>query len=706
MNWLVTQARRRTTIGQRTGQVTRIPPVFDAGEDALKTVKDFPRETELLDPVFIEMSDGIKLAAKIWLPKDARENPVPAILEYLPYRRTDGTSVRDELTHPYFAGNGYACIRVDMRGAGDSEGVMLGEYLKQEQDDALEVIDWIAQQPWSTGKVGMIGISWGGFNGLQVAARKPEPLKAIVTICSTDDRYADDIHYMGGCLLMDNPAWNSYMFSLNTTPPDPLIVGNKWKEIWLERLKESGFWIAEWLQHQRRDDFWKHGSVCEDFSKIEAAVYAVGGWADGYSNAVFRLLAGLDAPAKGLVGPWAHKYPHFAKPGPQIGFLQECLRWWDHWLKGIDTGIMDEPQLRAWIEDPVPPVSYYEVRPGKWVSEERWPSDQISPSVLYLNSDGLASEAKASETLKINSPMNTGTAAGQWCPHGLDPDQPSDQRIEEGYSLVFDTKPLEQDLEILGPPILTLTLSSDRSVAMIAGVLTDILPDGAGTRVSYGLLNLTHRDSHETPEPLEPGKIYTVQVQLNECGHRFAAGNRIRIALSTVYWPIAWPAPERVTLSVATGDSMLMLPVRPARDEDADLSPFEEPESSEPINITRLEPEHFESSVSRDVVSGIVTHRQFADEGKVVFNEHDGWTVASHHEEFFRVHPDDPNSTELDITWHENFSRGAWEVSSKTRTILRSTSTHFVLKGELEAFLGDEEVHREVWEQEIPRDLV
>ncbi len=652
------------------------------------------------------MSDGVRLAAKIWLPKDAADNPVPAILEYLPYRRTDGTSARDELTHPYFAGHGYACIRVDMRGSGDSEGVMLGEYLRQEQDDAIEVLDWIAAQPWSTGKAGMIGISWGGFNGLQVAARKPASLKAIVTICSTDDRYADDIHYMGGCLLMENPGWNSFMFSLNTTPPDPAMVGNKWKEVWLDRLKGSGFWIAEWLKHQRRDDFWKHGSVCEDFSDIEAAVYAVGGWADGYSNAVFRLLAGLDAPAKGLVGPWAHKYPHFAKPGPQIGFLQECLRWWDQWLKDIDTGIMDEPQLRAWVEDPVPPAPYYEERPGKWVGEDSWPSPRITDRVMHLNADGLGDEAGPSKALTINSPMTVGTMAGHWCAFGLEPDLPGDQRSEAGGSLVFDTDVLPEDVEILGAPVVTLTLSSDKPVAMVAGVLSDILPDGAATRVSFGLLNLTHRDSHEHPEPLEPGKSYTVRLQLNDCGHRFAVGNRIRIALSTVYWPIAWPSPEKATLTIAAGDSTLALPVRPARAEDADLRPFEEPQSATPVNTTMLEPSSYESSVSHDVVTGVVTHRVIADEGKTVFNEHEGWTVASHHEEVYRVHPDDPNSTELDITWHENFSRGAWAVSSRTRTIMRSTPTHFLLRGELEARMDNEEVHREIWEEEIPRDLV
>ena len=593
-----------------------------------------------------------------------------------------------------------------MRGAGDSEGILLGEYLKQEQDDALEIIDWITSQPWCSGAVGMIGISWGGFNGLQIAARKPTALKAVVSICSTDDRYADDIHHMGGCLLNDNAAWNSYMFSLNTTPPDPAIVGNKWKELWQDRLKGSGFWLEEWLSHQRRDDFYKHGSVCENFSDIEAAVYAVGGWADGYSNAVFRLLSGLQSPCKGLVGPWAHKYPHFAEPGPAIGFLQECLRWWDHWLKGQDTGIMDEPMLRAWIEDPVPPSTYYKERPGRWVAEDSWPSPRIAAQTLHLNKHGLDHEAGTVESLTINSPMTVGMMAGQWCPHGLDPDQPGDQRIEAGGSLVFDTDPLSDTLDILGAPILSLDIEGDKPVAMIAACLSEILPDGAATRVSYGLLNLTHRQSHEHPEALEPGKAYSISIQLNEAGHRFAAGNRIRLALSTAYWPIAWPAPEKATLVVTAGRSTLDLPVRPPSDADASLRPFDEPEAAAPLAMTVQREPETRWTVEKDMATGTLTQHQWFDEGRIIYDEHEGWTLESTHDEYLSIHPDDPLSARLDITWTERFERGAWEVSSRTQTMMTASATHFHLQASLQAWLGEELVHEQTWDRSIPRELV
>ena len=227
------------------------------------------------------MQDGTRLAARIWLPVDAKERPVPAVLEYIPYRKRDFTRLRDSIMHPYVAGHGYGCIRVDLRGSGDSDGVLCDEYLQQELDDGIHVLRWIAAQPWCTGDVGMIGISWGGFNGLQIAAMSPPELKAIITVCSTDDRYADDIHHMGGCLLGDNLSWASVMFAYNAMPPDPAIVGNRWREMWRERLEGSGLWLERWLRHQRRDSYWKHGSICEDFAAVKCPVFAVSGWADG-----------------------------------------------------------------------------------------------------------------------------------------------------------------------------------------------------------------------------------------------------------------------------------------------------------------------------------------------------------------------------------------------------------------------------------------
>ena len=360
-------------------------------------VTSFARAVREIEHTTIPLKDGTRLAARIWLPEDAETDPVPALLEYLPYRKHDGTHERDALTHPYLAGHGYAAVRVDIRGSGESDGVLEDEYSQPELDDALEVIAWLASQPWCSGAVGMFGISWGGFNALQLAALRPPALKAIVTLCSTDDRYADDVHYMGGAKLASaDLGWGGFFFADMCHPPDPLLVGERWREMWLQRLENMPLFLERWLKHQRRDAYWRHGSVCEDFSAIKCPVFAVGGWTDGYTNAIPRLLERLDVPRKGLIGPWAHAYPHFAKPGPQVGFLQEMLRWWDHWLKGKPTGVMDEPMLRAWMTENHRPASHHETLPGRWVAEPAWPPHDRKPHRLFLTDSGLAAAARRS----------------------------------------------------------------------------------------------------------------------------------------------------------------------------------------------------------------------------------------------------------------------------------------------------------------------
>jgi putative CocE/NonD family hydrolase len=384
---------------------------------------DFPHRVRRIDHAWIPLADGTRLAARMWLPEIA--DPVPAILEYLPYRKGDAFAARDARHHAYFAGFGYAGVRVDLRGSGDSDGILLDEYLPQEQDDALEVIAWLAGQPWCSGAVGMLGISWGGFNGLQVAARRPPALKAVVSMCASDDRFADDVHYVGGCVLaVDMLAWAATMLTGNALPPDPATVGDGWRATWLERIERTPPFVEAWLAHQRRDDYWRQGSVCEDYGAIEAAVYAVGGWADGYTNAVPRLVAGLPGPRKGLIGPWSHAFPQDGEPGPAIGFLQECLRWFDQWLKGIDTGVMDEPPLRAWMQEPVAPVAHHSVE-------------------------------------------SAGLDAGAWCADGGEGDWPGDQRAEDERSLAFTSEPLAEDLEILGFATLEVEQPQVRAVVAV-----------------------------------------------------------------------------------------------------------------------------------------------------------------------------------------------------------------------------------------------
>ncbi len=676
-----------------------------------KVVESFPRRVREIENSWIRLSDGCRLAARIWLPDDADASPVPAILEYIPYRKRDFTRARDEPMHYYFAGHGYAAVRVDLRGSGDSDGLLADEYTEQEHDDAVEVIRWIASQPWCTGTVGMMGISWGGFNSLQVAARQPAELGAIITLCSTDDRYADDAHYMGGCLLNENLTWGSVLLTYNAFPPDPDIVGERWRAMWLGRLEHAVLFPALWLQHQRRDDYWKHGSVCEDFGQISCPVYAIGGWADAYSNAIPRLLEGLQVPRKGLIGPWAHTFPHDGVPGPAIGFLQEALRWWDHWLKGIDNGIMQEPMLRAWLQDSVSPQAFYEERPGRWIAEPTWPSARIKMQRFFLNAGKLAELGELENALDFHSPQTMGLASGDWCAFGAEGEMPTDQREDDGKSLSFDSEPLTEPLEIFGAPIVHLELAVDQPQAFIAVRLNDVAPDGASTRVTYGLLNLAHRSSHEQPQPLEPGKRYRVELKLNDIAHAFAAGHSLRVAISTSYWPISWPSPTPVTLTLYTGVGELWLPVRPPAPEDAELAPFPLPERAPPLEHTKLRPAPFKRTIERDLAANETIYTVFSDGGEFegaalarveAIDLDAGYTILKR----FRISENDPLSAKAEVIQKTLLRRGSWSTRIETHTQLSATTEAFHLKADLSTYEGNELAFSRSWDEVIARDLV
>jgi len=689
----------------------------------MKVRDEFPRRVDVLDHQWIPLSDGVRLHARVWLPVDADDEPVPAILEASPYRLTDGGQ-RDWEVYPYWAGHGYACVRVDLRGTGDSEGLIDDEYSAQEQRDVCEVIAWLAARPWCSGNVGMTGISWTGFNSLQVAALRPPALKAIVTLMSTDDRYADDVHYKGGCVSgLDMQAWGATMLHYNALPPHPQVVGDDgWRERWLERLRHNADWSGTWLAHQRRDAYWKHGSVCEDYGAIEAAVYAIGGWTDGYHNAVMRLLAGLPGPRKGLIGPWSHSFPNRVVPGPAIGYLQEALRFWDHWLKGIDTGVMDEPMLRAWMEDWVAPAPFIAEHPGRWVAEDSWPSPRIERRVWMLGdgtldepdevgADGPQSpdEAASDDVPRIvhRGLQLTGMDAGAWCAEGTPGDWPLDQRAEDGRSAAFTSAPLAAPLEILGAPEVTLRLAVDRPRALVCVRLCDVAPDGCSKLVTRQVLNLTHRDGHEHPAPLTPGEPFTVTVALDTIAHAFAVGHRLRLALSTTYWPWVWPSPEAVELAVF-GGGRLTLPVRPPRPADAELAPFREPERSPSLETETLaEPGSRGRRVDWDIDSDTMRYEYRYVDGGRYRDVATGIVTEDHCVYTYELREGEPLSAGARFEGRSELQRGAeLDVRVETRGELRASADEFLLTDEQRAYDHGELVHEAAHERRIPRDLV
>ena len=656
---------------------------------------------EVRDPVWIEMRDGTRLAARIWLPRTAHETPVPVVLEYLPYRRRDGTLPRDELHHAWFARNGYAGVRVDVRGNGDSEGFMEDEYSVTELDDGVQIIEWLARQDWCSGQVGMIGISWGGFNGLQLAELAPEPLKAAVTICYTDDRYADDIHYMGGCMLTENIGWSSQMLAHSSRPPDPAVVGERWREMWRARLEHQPLLLETWLRHQRRDAYWKHASVCENWGAVKAAILAVGGWADAYSNAVPRTLAGMQAPVRGLVGPWAHKYPNVAYPEPRIGFLQECRQWFDRWLKGVENGVENTPDYRFFIMDSMEPSRRIDVRPGRWAAEPQWPSPRLQTWRLALSRAGLG-EAPGDGTLPLRSPQTLGARGQRFCPGLRDLyEMADDQTEDDAAGLSLDTAPRGEDIDIVGAAELTLRATPDASTGFVVARLCDLRPDGTSAFITMGALNLTHRGGHDRVEPMTPGQPVEAVLRFNDIAYRLPRGHRLRLSLSTSYWPMLWPSAAPLSLEVDAAATALSVPLRPAL-EDEEAPRFSAPEDTREGEAVALRPEASER-IEQTLADGTRRLRIVTDGGRER-QASTGIEAGRRIDEQWDIHPDDPLSARMETRWTYEIGRGDWQTRTESHTEVTCDATHFHVRAWLRTFEGGSPFVERSWNFRVPRD--
>lgn len=662
----------------------------------MSTIEIDPAAIEVRD-LWIPLPDGTRLRARAWLPRDAETAPVPALLEYLPYRLDDWTSVRDSERHPYYAAHGYASVRVDIRGTGSSEGLFDDEYSAQELDDGVAVVEWLAVQPWCSGRVGMFGISWGGFNSLEIAERAPEALGAVVTVCSSDDRYDNDVHYMGGALLaIDMAAWAGTMLAFASRPPRPDVVGEGWVAQWRARLDHQRPLAPVWIGHQERDDYWRRGSVCENYPGIRAAVLAVGGWSDPYRDTVFRLLQHLDSPSKGIIGPWSHQYPDRGiAPGPGIGFLQETLRWWDRWLKDVENDVESEPDLRAWINDSEPPQTYVEQREGRWVG------------VPWRDVPAMRELPLGSERVLVRSPWATGQDAGRFFPFGNRADLPPDQRAEDGRSVCVDLPVGEEPMEFLGKPVVRLRVRSDQDRGHVIVRLCDVAPDGSSTLVTRGVLNLLKRDGMERNDPLIPGEDMDVAVPLVGAGHRFAPGHRIRVAISNHYWPWVWPHAVDDTLEVDLGASTIQLPRVSAAAEPVG---FEAPEHATPLPITTPAAATAEQRRERLVRHDVARAETIleVDPGYGGTRRYpDGLDFLESTEERYVIREGEPESARADSHWRISLLKDDWSAHVETWSTITSNGSHFVIENRVVATADrngvTEKVADRTFHDEIPR---
>jgi predicted acyl esterase len=511
--------------------------------------------------VWIPMPDGVRLAASLFMPADRKASArFPVLLEYLPYRKDESRRDRFAL-FSYFIPRGYVVARVDIRGTGTSDGKLVAyEYTDREQEDGEVVIDWLSKQPWSTGKVGMFGLSWGAFNSIQMAMRNPPALKGIVAVMGTDDIFRDDVHFVDGMMHVDSYEFGQDVANILPAPPDYVT-----DDAYFRDRFDTEPWLLLYKRQQRDGPFWNRASLNSDYSRIQVPTFVIGGWYDGYRDSVPRMLENLKAPVKGMVGPWAHTWPNLPYPEPGMEWRNEAIRWFDHWLKGEKTDIMEEPRFAVYVREWHPPGVVKKV-PGYWRWEDGWPIDRAKKLTFYPHADHTLSSVKSAggegKTHRLRYLPTVGVEASgnvNWWG-----DFPWDQRGTDAYSLVYDTDPLDQDLEILGFPRAILQVSTAAPLADWIVRVSDIAPDGTATQVAGAGLSGAQRKSPEEPEALVPGQAYKLEYDLHFTSWVFPKGHRIRLAVNNALWPMIWPTPYAMatTLEVdGANASQIVLPV-------------------------------------------------------------------------------------------------------------------------------------------------
>lgn len=677
---------------------------------ATATATDLPFSVQVLPHVPVELGAGVSASLKIWLPQVSEGERTPAVLEAIPYRKDDNSLVDDEARYGYFAGHGYACVRMELRGSGSSTGILEDEYSAQEHADIRSVIAWISEQEWCDGNIGMMGISWSGFNSLQVAATRPSALKTVISVCSTDDRYDNDVHYMGGSLLaFYQNLWGTSMHINNMRPPDPYYIGESWRDEWLQRLHHNPVYTAIWTQHQRRDSFWQHGSVAEDYSAITIPTLMVGGWADPYTDSVFRMMQHAGDHVRGLVGPWSHTWPERPVPGPAIGFLQECVRWWDAWLKGIDNGVRTEPRLRFYQQEGEaldPQVSY---RNGEWFESDAVEGLGVLSS-WNMGSDGTLGQSDLPGGIVEHcSPLTLGYEARHFEPMGGPGDIPTEQSADDTASLTFTTQPLEQDLEICGNPVLRLRIASNEPDAFVFVRLTDVHPDGRSFLITRGNLNLAHRDGHnEEVAPVPVGEFLDYEIPLKVIAERLPAGHRLRVSVSTNYWPWLWPSPRRATISIDTAHSALELPLRD-RETTRPLSrDFSQAEIARPPRVESSSVGESGWNLSRNEQDGTWTLVRAGGEGgegaEATKHYPHGLTTVVSSRNSWTISEDDPLSARMDVQLRQQFIRDDWHVDVELESQMWSDAENFYVRTSVSAREGTALIYAHDTTHTIPRD--
>ncbi|MHB1294169.1 MAG: CocE/NonD family hydrolase [Anaerolineae bacterium] len=646
-----------------------------------------------LPNVQVTMRDGVRLAANITMP--AVEGRYPAVMLYSPYHKSGAQEPGE--TDRLMAERGYVMVNYDARGTGDSGGVSTDVYEDAERRDGYEMVEWIATQPWCSGNVGMWGISYCGVVSWQVAMQAPPHLKAIIVRSGTDDVYTEWTNPGGSPRPYMYENYAPLMTAYNLAPPHADLCGAQWADIWREHLEGNVPWGIGFIQHLQDGPYWRDRSVRPDYDRVQCAVYVIGGWYDWYPTPLLRAFAHLKVPKRALVGPWSHMWPQDGIPGPRIDGLRECLKWFDQFLKGVDTGVLDEPPVTLFVRAYQKPTSLVMECVGRYRHESAWPLARTLPTPMYLGAGGRLSDEPDEGAAACDEHVYD-PAAGVWSGmHAGGPFTPwgmaTDLRRDEAVSLTYTSEPLQSDLEVTGDAKAVLHVASTAEVAYFSVKLCDVAPDGTSALVTKGGLNATHRNGHVEPEPLVPGQVTEIEVGLLTTAYLFRAGQRIRVTIAGADFQNAWPTPQSATHSIFRGGdypSRLVLPVAPPQDPVLPAPDLLPSPHALPSREQVSKPEY---AIVHDMVKETTTASYTCRSGS-------GMNTSA-----FTVSSANPALATVTATYAYVDSQPGAEIRVDSQCVTRSDEQAFHHVVEVEILLNGRRHWQKGWEVSVPRRL-
>lgn len=679
--------------------------------------------------------DGTRLAASLYMPDDIpADAKIPAIFVLTPYQKDGRRLEHTAIESNYLVQHGYAVLTVDIRGTGSSSGIATQEYSKEETEDGVQLIDWLSKQPWSNGNIGMFGKSYAGFNTIQVAMQNPPALKAIIPAYATDDLYTDDVHYMGGVPQIMEDMYGISVNARNVLPPTPLYDINSPEA--LERFDQEP-WIMAWRRNQTRNDFWKQGSLNVNYGAIKAATLCVSGFMDGYQNYALRAPANISAPWKTFIGPYIHQWPWDASVGPNLPLKYHLwIRWFDYWLKGIDNGVMDEPNTTIFTtKSHHQSFRYTGDMPGEWSHFNGIPeSAMVASQRFYLHPDesravkqveathdqvgqggGLSSQRPLTPSaLKRRYLPAGGVHVKTFAPTSRDGVFGLDQSPSDRIGLMFDTNPLSKPQRLFGFAKARLFVAASAPVATWVVRLCDVAPDGTSHYISKGVLNGTHRHGHGNPEALTPGEIYQLDINLNATAYELKAGHRLRLVVVNGDWPHIWPSPFPMLTTLYTGGEKASYIELPMGHEAAVHA--EEKLTYHPDPVTVIDPHAGVTYEEGDWPDVGYKHSVDLVKGENIinFNTDGRWITKMPHgisREFLdvmetRTSDADPAKTSMELNGERRIQTPAGQLNAIASGSVSSDANNFYITVETSLKHNGKVVREKTWRETIKRHLV